>query len=52
MDTKKIELLEDRVATLEFTLKRLEDQINRIFGDPGDSFQLPAGLVLLKHQGE
>ena len=49
MDTKKIDSLEDRVATLEFTLKQLEVQVNRIFGDPGESFQLPAGLVPLKH---
>lgn len=50
MDTKKIELLEDRVATLEFTLKQLESQVSRIFGDPGESFQLPTGLVPLEFQ--
>ena len=49
VDTKKIELLEDRVATLEITLKQLEDQVLRIFGEPCDSFQLPVGLVPLKH---
>jgi hypothetical protein len=50
METKKIELLEDRVATLEFTLKQLESQVSRIFGDPGESFQLPTGLVPLESQ--
>ena len=49
MDTKKIELLEDRVATLEITLKQLEDHVRHIFGEPCDSFQLPVGLVPLKH---
>ena len=48
MDTKRIELLEDRIATLEFTLKQLETQVGRIFGDPCEDFQLPTGLVPLE----
>ncbi|MCD6292167.1 MAG: hypothetical protein J7M09_01760 [Deltaproteobacteria bacterium] len=50
MDAKKIELLENRVAALEFTLKQLEIQMSRIFGDLDEGFQLPLGLVPLSQQ--
>ena len=39
MDTKTIESLDDRIATLECNLKQLEAHVSRIFADPGESFQ-------------
>ncbi|MCK5681757.1 hypothetical protein KAI46_13190 [bacterium] len=48
MNSKTIESLEDRIATLEFNLQQLEAQVSRIFGEPSDCFQLPTGLIPLK----
>ncbi len=48
VNSKTIESLEDRIATLEFNLQQLEAQVSRIFGEPSDCFQLPTGLIPLK----
>jgi hypothetical protein len=50
MLTKKIEELESRIATLEFALKQVENQVNYILSAHGENVPIPLGAPPLKHE--